>query len=372
MEYAKYSQDPEIRMDLIYNRSSVLLALSRPEEARASLLEVERMAKELPSKPICLEFLPFCQAEIDLDAGKETDIHALAQSFLSSPLQNRPELASYLLDEDEYLFSLLWKNNFKEDASLFLSKIEKIQKDSPSLRTAMFLARGKAALATDKGDFRESSEQSAELARLYEEEETEFSKDFEEITKLHFEFVRVSTAYRKAQKRAQRLREESDTDVLTSLANRRALEKEKKRFPVLAKKEPYFVLALLDFDHFKVINDTYGYQTGDDALRSGAQFFKTFESPTVRVFRYGGDEFIFALAVKSPKEAASFFQKLKEGLEAVGLVSQDGQKVPLSCCIGYALFKGSYTLFSPALKMANEAIHAAKNIGRGNIVSVVG
>lgn len=158
---------------------------------------------------------------------------------------------------------------------------------------------------------------------------------------------------------------------MTSLANRRALEKEKKRFPLLAKKEAYFVLALLDYDRFKNINDTYGYQTGDEALRLGAHFFKSFESPTIRVFRYGGDEFVFALAVKSPKEAASFFKKLKSGLEAVVLTSPDGQRVPLSCCIGYALFKGGYTLFSPALKMANEAIHAAKKIGRGNIVSVV-
>jgi GGDEF domain-containing protein len=63
---------------------------------------------------------------------------------------------------------------------------------------------------------------------------------------------------------------------------------------------------------------------------------------------------------------------MKAGLEAVDLHTPDGVKIPLSCCIGYALFKGSYKSWSPALKEANEAIHAAKAIGRGNIVSVAG
>lgn len=78
------------------------------------------------------------------------------------------------------------KNGFKEDAALFLQEIELIQKDSPSLRSAMFLAKGKAEVALEKGDTLESSKQALELARLYEEEEIEFSKDFEEISKLPF------------------------------------------------------------------------------------------------------------------------------------------------------------------------------------------
>lgn len=52
-------------------------------------------------------------------------------------------------------------------------------------------------------------------------------------------------------------------------------------------------------------------------------------------------------------------------------MTNEHQKVALTCCIGYALFQGSYTQFNSALKMANEAIYAAKKIGRGNIVSVV-
>lgn len=372
LRYAQFSSTPDIQLALLYNRSSPLLALGRAEESRAELDKVEALAKASPTRPLCLDFLPFCRAEIALALHEEVDIHPLVVSFLNVPAQRQEDMRSYFLDEDEYLYTLLWKNGYKEDAALFLARIEEIQKKSPCLRTEIFLAKSHAEVSASQGDYLASGKFYVELSQLYEKEEGEFSKDFEEISKLHFDFVRVSNAYRKAQKRAEKLREESDTDALTLLANRRALEKEKKRFPLLAKKETYFALALLDYDHFKDINDTYGYQTGDEALRLGAQLFKNAESPTLRSFRYGGDEFIFALAVKSSKEAAEFFAHLKKGLEEVKLTSSEGEKVPLSCCIGYVLYAGTYSSYSNALKAATEAIHAAKKIGRGNIVSVLG
>jgi diguanylate cyclase (GGDEF)-like protein len=88
------------------------------------------------------------------------------------------------------------------------------------------------------------------------------------------------------------------------------------------------------------------------------------------VFRYGGDEFVFALAVNLPEDAACFFKRIEEEVRSVDLRSSENEKIPMSCCIGYALFKGNYGTFPSALKSANEAIRATKKIGRGNIVSV--
>jgi tetratricopeptide (TPR) repeat protein len=104
-----YTKDPEIILSLIYNKASVLMGLGRLEEARKAIDEVERMAKALPQAPLCLEFLPFCKAEIDLAMGEKVDLHALAHSFLAAPFQKRSDLRSYVLEEDEYLYSLLWK-----------------------------------------------------------------------------------------------------------------------------------------------------------------------------------------------------------------------------------------------------------------------
>jgi diguanylate cyclase (GGDEF)-like protein len=369
--HAEESDDPTVKVSILFNRSEILLSLGRYEEARDAILEVEKRAPESSLPPLFMDFLPLCKAEIAMALHEKVDLHGLAMAFLASPYQKDQSLLSYLLDEDESLYDLLRANHLAEDAAAYLEKIEEIQQTVPSLMTAIFINKRKASLAQENGDESAVGKYASELCALYEKQNELFAKDFDEITKMHFDYVRVSSAYEKAQKRARRLQEESDTDALTGLPNRRALEKEKKRFPLLAKKEAYFVLALLDYDHFKDINDGHGYQTGDNALKLGGEFFKTFESPSLRVFRYGGDEFVFAFAAKDPKEAALLFHKLKAGLEKIDLRDAEGVKISLSCCIGYALFPGSYSAYAPALKAANEAIHAAKNIGRGNIVSVL-
>ena len=369
--YCQYSSDPSARYAILYNRALVLAALNRYEEARAAILEAEKESQDKPTPPIFAAYFPLSKAEISLALHESVDLHALAMDFLNSPLQQDPSLSSLLLDEDESAFLLLVKYDFIDDAELFLAKIEAIQAASPALTSAIFIAKGKAAIAEKRGDALAAGKDYQELSSLYEKQTKELSTDFEENTKLHFDFVRVNSAYQKAQKRAQKLLEENDTDALTGLANRRALDKEKKRFPALAKKQSCFALALLDYDHFKDINDGYGYQTGDQALHLGGVYFHSLESPSVRVFRYGGDEFVFALSVNKPEEASTFFAQVKRGLEAVELLSPEGNKIPLSCCIGYGLFQGSFDNYAQALKMANEAIHAAKKIGRGNIVSVV-
>jgi len=369
--YCSESNDPSARYAILYNRASVLAALGRYEEARDAILEAEQQSKDIPTPPIFSAYFPLSKAEIALALHEKIDLHSLAMEFLNSPLQQDQSLSSFLLDEDESAFLLLLKYDFIDDAELFLTKIEAIQAASPALTSAIFIAKSKAEIAEKRGDALAAGKSYQELTHLYEEQTKELSNDFEEITKLHFDFVRVNDAYQKAQKRAQKLLEESDTDALTGLANRRALEKEKKRFLALAKKQSCFVLALLDYDHFKDINDGYGYQAGDQALRLGGAYFRTLESPSVRIFRYGGDEFVFALSVSKPEEASAFFAQVKRGLEAVELLSSEGKRIPLSCCIGYGLFQGTYESYAPAQKMANEAIRAAKKIGRGNIVSVI-
>jgi diguanylate cyclase (GGDEF)-like protein len=368
----KFSSEPSIELGLTYNKAALLLNLGQYQASREALAEMERLGKAHPDQASFFEYLPLAKAEIAICLHEESNLQALALEFLHSPNQDNPAVRAYLLDDDLSLYTLLTQNGLDDEAALFLAKIEEIVAAAPSLDAQIFIAKAKRNLALKNGDETLRHAAEAELVKLYEEQQKGYAADFAEITALHFGFVKMEEAYAKAQKKASHFKEESDTDALTGLRSRRALEKEKKMFPLLAKKSPYFVLALLDYDHFKSINDGYGYQIGDLALRLGGHFFKSFESPTKRIFRYGGDEVVFALGVKDPEEAATFFQQMKAGLEAVDLHTPDGVKIPLSCCIGYALFKGSYKSWSPALKEANEAIHAAKAIGRGNIVSVAG
>jgi diguanylate cyclase (GGDEF)-like protein len=370
LAHLKEADEASMGARLVLNRAQTLFSLGRGEEALEALTKAEGLIKEHPLSPVETDEIPLLRGEIKLSLHQETDLHQIAQDFLVAPSQKDPTTYVFLLSDDEDLCDLLIKNGLMEDAEVYLKRIEEIEKETPSLLTEVYLAKTKALLAEKKGDSVEAQKQYSLLAHLREQEVAGLDRDFEEITKLYINFVHVANAYLKVKKRARKLLVESDTDALTCLPNRRALEKEKKYFPSFSRKSPYFVLALLDYDHFKQINDGYGYQSGDSALHLGGLLFKSFEGPLTKVFRYGGDEFMFALGVKSPEEAAAFFAKIKKGLEAVELHSPEGEKIDLSCCIGYGLFKGSYTSFSPALRAVTEAIHAAKHIGRGNIVSV--
>jgi diguanylate cyclase (GGDEF)-like protein len=362
----------EATMDarIVFNRAQVLLNLGRSQEALTEIEKATVLVKKNPMPLVNMDELPLVQEEIKLALHGEVNLHAVTTAFLASPSQKDKGGYVFLLEDDEDLCDLLLKNGLMEDAKIVLAKIEEIEAETPSLRTEIYLAKTKAALAKQEGRLDDENQQLATLNGLYERQGEELDRDFEEVTKLYLNFVSVTSAYQKAKKRARKLLVESSTDTLTGLPNRRALEKEKKYLPAFSRKAPYFALALLDYDHFKEINDGYGYQSGDSALHLGGALFKGFAGPLTKIFRYGGDEFLFAIAISSPEEAASFFERIKHGLEAIDLTGPEGQKIPLSCCIGYGLFKGTYASFSSALKAATEAIHAAKHIGRGNVVSV--
>jgi diguanylate cyclase (GGDEF)-like protein len=372
LQYASASLEPSVKASLLYNRTGILMSLERYGEARETILQVEEMAKALPIAPIFVEFLPLSKAEIALALHESVDLSTMARSFLQGPYQDDPDFMSYVLADDQSLFDLLKKYGYRDDALLCLDRIKKIQAQVPSLTTAIFIAKNDVEFALEKGDELAAGKAYGELARLYQKQNEGYAEDFDEITKLHFDFVRMTSAYQKAQKRARKLLEESDTDALTLLPNRRALEKEKKHFSLWAKKDDYFALALLDYDHFKEINDGYGYQAGDAALRLGGELFKSYASTSFHAFRYGGDEYLFLLAGKSPKEVASFFAKIQTGLAAIKLKTNTGERIPLSCCIGYSLYHGDYEGYSAAFRLATEAVHQAKKLGRGQMVALSG
>jgi diguanylate cyclase (GGDEF)-like protein len=372
LEYASESLEPSVKATLLYNRAAILVSLERYPEAREAILQVDELTKKHPVMPIFSAFLPLSKAEIALALHESVDLPAMAHSFLSEPYQDDPDFMSYVLADDESLFDLLKKYSYRDEATLCLEKIKAIQAKAPSLATAIFIAKREADFAEEKGDVLPAKKAYAALAALYQKQNEAYAADFDEITKLHFDFVRMTSAYQKAQKRARRLLEESDTDALTLLPNRRALEKEKKRFPSWAKKEPYFALALLDYDHFKLVNDTYGYQAGDAALRLGGELLKSCASPSFHAFRYGGDEYLLLLAGKTPEAVDEFFGKLQSGLSAIKLKGNDGKRIPLSCCIGYALYQGNYSGYSAAFRLATEAVHQAKKKSPGSRVALLG
>jgi diguanylate cyclase (GGDEF)-like protein len=154
----------------------------------------------------------------------------------------------------------------------------------------------------------------------------------------------------------------AQTDALTGLANRRVLEARLKR--ALHEHElgrPPATLFMLDLDHFKSLNDTYGHMTGDAALRHVGEILRRQAGGAQLVARYGGEEFAVLLAGPAA-EAAAQAEMLRQAIGQVPFVVE-GKSVPLTASGGLAEQLAGDAL-TQWIERADKALYAAKRSGR--------
>jgi len=165
------------------------------------------------------------------------------------------------------------------------------------------------------------------------------------------------------------LLELSNTDHLTGLFNRRflmeGLDKEVQR---ARRKDGQVALLLLDIDHFKRVNDTYGHMQGDVVLQKVAiHIQKELRSYDIAA-RYGGEEFVAVLPDTSLKEAFNVAERIRlsvKGMRFAGSLSNEFVTVSL----GIALFPSPcFDDIDGLLRSADEALYQAKEQGRNRVV----
>jgi diguanylate cyclase (GGDEF)-like protein len=154
------------------------------------------------------------------------------------------------------------------------------------------------------------------------------------------------------------------TDGLTGLANRRflvqQLNEEALRFR-RTKKE--FSVLMVDVDHFKQYNDTFGHPAGDDVLKKVARILQASAREVDCVARYGGEEFCLMLPETSATGAAILASRL---CERVAAAEFPGQKITVS--IGVASLPGNGHTPDAVIAAADEALYQAKREGRNRVV----
>ena len=155
---------------------------------------------------------------------------------------------------------------------------------------------------------------------------------------------------------------QASTDPLTGLLNRRSLE-EKLR-PVLQEGQPYTVIEA-DLDHFKLLNDTHGHDTGDRALRLFAGVLKRSLRPGDLACRLGGEEFLLVLPECDLVEAEQVTQRLRESL-VLALVN--GATPGFTASYGLADSRYHGEDFDSLLAVADAALLDAKRAGRDRLV----
>lgn len=165
----------------------------------------------------------------------------------------------------------------------------------------------------------------------------------------------------------KKLRNLSDIDGLTGIANRRCGE---KNIQLMLQEKCAGLFCMLDVNSFKSINDNFGHKTGDDALIAVAEAIrKSFRSDDI-IMRMGGDEFaIFAKNVTSTGLAKSKIERLFENIEDIDIKEMNGEHISIS--LGAVLIEeGREVEYVKLYSAADEAMYTCKGLG-GNNMSIV-
>jgi diguanylate cyclase (GGDEF)-like protein/PAS domain S-box-containing protein len=170
------------------------------------------------------------------------------------------------------------------------------------------------------------------------------------------------------EKRCQRLHEKATTDPLTGVSNRAEFDRTHDNLTTahLEKRLPYS-LIICDIDHFKLINDNYGHQAGDEALISFAQLLKTMNRPGDLVARYGGEEFVMLCPDCSNAAAADRAEQVRLAISSVSLQCLSGKNITVS--FGVTELQPGDTA-ETMLRRADRALLEAKARGRNTVVQL--
>ena len=167
----------------------------------------------------------------------------------------------------------------------------------------------------------------------------------------------------------EQIRQLATHDDLTGLLNRRAMldrmQLEQRRS--LRSGSP-LLIAQLDIDHFKVVNDTHGHATGDLVLQSFADTVRRNVRDTDVLARWGGEEFVLLLCDTPAADAVALMERLRQAVQAMQVpVAQGGQPITVTVSIGLARHTPADPL-AGTLERADRALYAAKAGGRNRVV----
>jgi diguanylate cyclase (GGDEF)-like protein len=159
-------------------------------------------------------------------------------------------------------------------------------------------------------------------------------------------------------------------DGLTGLYNRRAFSELLGAAIANEDRRPSGSLGLviLDLDHFKKLNDTYGHPAGDAALRSLARLLDQHLRKGDQAARYGGEEFVVILPGSDAERSFGAAERLRAALEKHRFVFE-GARIPLSASLGVAVWPADGRDPEPLLAAADRALYAAKQAGRNRVVA---
>ncbi|MEI7542265.1 MAG: GGDEF domain-containing protein [bacterium] len=178
----------------------------------------------------------------------------------------------------------------------------------------------------------------------------------------------ITNALRKSyyvlEEKAQMLQDMANRDSLTKLFNKRLINEEiKKQFDAAKESNSPMAVIMIDIDHFKKINDTYGHPCGDYVLKTLSSILLSKSRDINIVGRYGGDEFIVLGAISDHKSSLYFAERLRMIIESTPFLYEN-QELKITISTGVCVWNSKIKDAKTMIKLADGALYNAKQAGR--------
>ena len=160
--------------------------------------------------------------------------------------------------------------------------------------------------------------------------------------------------------------EKSSADPLTGIGNRRRLDADLAR-ALVATSGGSTAVIMVDLDHFKVINDTFGHQAGDRVLRDTAEILRVTVRPSDSAYRYGGEEFCIVLPGADAATAAQVAERIRAAV--AGHAFDVGRDAPHAATASLGVAAASRGDPEDLIRRADAALYEAKAAGRDRVVT---
>lgn len=160
------------------------------------------------------------------------------------------------------------------------------------------------------------------------------------------------------------------TDYLTGLRTRGYFEQQLElEFKRAERKQQKFALLMIDIDHFKILNDTFGHHVGDQLLRDVTSILMKDMREVDTVARYGGEEFVIILPETTQTGALYVAQRLRRAVEQAKFFAGSPHSIQhLTISIGVAVYDTDAQFKRDLIEFADAALYAAKHEGRNRVI----
>ena len=182
-----------------------------------------------------------------------------------------------------------------------------------------------------------------------------------------YDVTDVATNRHQLQAANAQLQQLSSTDRLTGLYNRGHWEESLK--VAYARHQRYgnaTSLVMLDIDHFKRVNDTYGHQAGDKVIEEVSRLIREYVRETDVAGRYGGEEFGVVLSDTDKTGARVFAERLRKAVEGLEVL-HNGQSIRFTISLGVADLSQPSINYADLIAWADHALYASKKAGRNRV-----